>query len=78
MTVLIGSEPLPGSAEALARRIAAAFEQLVGVPLSSAQDSVPIDRYPGGGMSGGMVDPSFWRDTAIPLLAERAIRLGAF
>ena len=78
MTVLIGSEPLPGSGEALARRIAAAFEQLVGVPLSSAQDSVLIDRYPSGGMSGGMVDPSFWRDTAIPLLTERAIRLGAF
>jgi hypothetical protein len=78
MTVLIGSEPMPSSAEALARRIAGAFEQLAGVPLASARELLSIDRYPGGGMSGGMVDPHFWRETAIPLLIERATRLGAF
>lgn len=35
------------------------------------EEPVRVPRYPTAGMSGGHVDPRFWRATAVPLLLER-------
>ena len=49
----------------------AAFEMLTGIPISSEQEFIFIERLAHGGMSSGGVSLRFWRETAIPLLIER-------
>jgi hypothetical protein len=62
--------PLPRSAEQLAQLLAQAFETLTGQPIT-AEKHFSVERFPRGGMSGGMVSPQFWRETAVPLLQAR-------
>lgn len=62
--------PLPHSAEQLAQQLAQAFETLTGQPIT-AEKHFSVERFPRGGMSGGMVSPAFWRETAVPLLQAR-------
>ena len=48
------------------------FQSLVGVDLNSeSNEPVAVDRYPGAGMSGGFVDPRYWREVGVPLLESR-------
>ena len=63
--------PLPESAEQLKVTLEAAFESLTGIPLSSEQEFIFIERLAHGGMSSGGVSLRFWRETAIPLLIGR-------
>ncbi|MFD8142864.1 rhomboid family intramembrane serine protease [Streptomyces sp. NPDC059708] len=66
---------LPDSADAAARRLRAAFRELVGQDLyESAESSVYLERYarPNGGMSNGSVCLDAWRERLMPLLLERA------
>jgi molybdenum cofactor cytidylyltransferase len=60
----------PPSAEGLASLIAEAFEELSGLPMSHAEP-IYVERYDHGGMSGGYVQPTFWREKAVPLLQGR-------
>ncbi|MFL5383842.1 MAG: hypothetical protein ACJ8GN_15080 [Longimicrobiaceae bacterium] len=60
----------PATPEAVAALAGGAFAELTGVPLSHPEP-VYVERYDHGGMSGGHVDPRFWRETALPLLQSR-------
>ncbi len=66
----IGQLQLPDNEQQLMAVFDAAFEQLVGAPLST-QDFVFVERFSHGGMSSGMVDPAFWREQGLPLLLGR-------
>jgi hypothetical protein len=62
--------PLPSSPEQLEQLLTQAFETLTGHPIST-EKHIPVERFPRGGMSGGLVSPEFWRETAVPLLLTR-------
>ncbi|MCA9918628.1 MAG: hypothetical protein KC445_11790 [Anaerolineales bacterium] len=62
--------PLPSNSEQLAQQLLQAFEALTGQPIT-AEKFIAVERFPRSGMSGGMVSPEFWRETAVPLLLER-------
>lgn len=61
---------IPETADELMATIQAVFEQLTGVPIFS-RESFYVERFSHGGMSGGHVDPQFWREVALPLLRAR-------
>lgn len=62
--------PLPGTAKQLEQLLIQTFETLIGQPIT-AETFIAIERFPRGGMSGGLVSPEFWRETAVPLLLKR-------
>ena len=62
--------PLPDSAAQLKQLLTQLFESLTGQPIT-AEKFIPVERFPRGGMSGGMISPEFWRETAVPLLLTR-------
>lgn len=62
--------PLPQTAEQLEHLLTETFQALTGQPIT-AEKFIPVERFPRGGMSGGMVSPEFWRETAVPLLLKR-------
>ncbi len=62
--------PLPDTAAQLEQLLSQAFETLTGQPIT-AEKFVAVERFPRSGMSGGMVSPEFWRETAVPLLLKR-------
>ena len=62
--------PLPGNAAQLEQLLTQAFETLTGQPIT-AEKHFGVARFPRSGMSGGMVSPQFWRETAVPLLLTR-------
>ena len=62
--------PIPQTAEQLEQLLTDAFETLTGQPLTT-ETFIPVARFPRGGMSGGMVSPQFWRETAVPVLLTR-------
>jgi len=70
--------PCPSSPSELEAAVSNAFEKLTGQDMLQA-GPVFIERYSHGGMSSGHVDPSFWRETAIPFLLARrnALHSGA-
>ncbi|MEZ4828789.1 MAG: hypothetical protein R3C61_21260 [Bacteroidia bacterium] len=74
MALLFASLPVPETVEAFEQLFYEVFEQLTGVSAYSGKN-ILIDRFPSGGMSGGMVSTPFWRDTALPLLRERFMRM---
>jgi len=64
---------LPGSADAVASLLHAAFTELAGIDLAS--DPAPSayrEQYADGGMSSGMISLDTWRQRLMPLLIERA------
>lgn len=61
---------LPPTVDELAALVETAFERLTGRPMSEA-DPFFVEKYNHGGMSGGFVDPRFWRDRALPMLQAR-------
>ena len=62
--------PLPDSTERLEQLLTQLFESLTGQPIT-AEKFIAVERFPRGGMSGGMVSPEFWRETVVPLLLTR-------
>ena len=60
----------PDSPDQLEAAITAMFEELTGFQITHPE-SFGIEKYRHGGMSSGMVQPKFWRETAIPLLRSR-------
>ena len=67
--------PLPDTTAQLEQLLAQAFEALCGQPIT-AEEFIAVERFPRGGMSGGMVSPAFWRETAVPLLLKRLSEIG--
>ncbi len=63
--------PLAGNEDRLRELLAAAFEAVVGRPLSEP-GHVFVAAFDTGGMSSGMVSTAWWRETGMPLLLERA------
>jgi hypothetical protein len=61
---------LPHNPEQIEQLLARAFEALTGHPITS-EKHIAVERFPRTGMSGGMVSPEFWRETAVPLLLSR-------
>jgi hypothetical protein len=55
--------------------LALQFQEMVGVPFTTNQENVFVDRYDKGGMSSGRISPEWWREIGIPLLRERFILL---
>lgn len=66
----LSAVPCPATTDELAAILRAEFEGLTGHPITHG-DGIYLERYDNGGMSGGMVWPPFWRDTALPLLMKR-------
>lgn len=62
--------PLPGATDDLIAMIHAAFLDCTGFPVTHP-DHILVPRFRRGGMSSGMVSPTFWTTTAIPLLCKR-------
>ena len=66
----VGSKPMPDSVESLTRVIEEVYMELTGRPMSQ-QKPFYVPRLNHGGMSGGVVSPSFWLERALPLLRKR-------
>jgi hypothetical protein len=69
----LGDQPMPGSADEVARLLHAAFEELTGADLASdPADHVYRQEYAHGGMSSGMISLDTWRQELMPALVQRA------
>jgi hypothetical protein len=55
-------------------RLTASFTALTGTELGERRE-VRVPRFARGGMSSGWISTAFWQETAIPLLARRALWL---
>ncbi|MFD5393359.1 hypothetical protein ACFWJW_03810 [Streptomyces sp. NPDC127097] len=67
---------IPASFDEAVSLLRVTFGELVGVDLvTNARSSVYHEQFAHGGMSSGMVDLDNWRDSLLPLLAERAREL---
>ncbi|WP_420645801.1 hypothetical protein [Candidatus Leptofilum sp.] len=62
--------PLPVTPTHLELLLTQAFEALTGQPITD-ETHFFVERFAHGGMSSGLVSPSFWRETAVPLLLNR-------
>ena len=68
----LSSQPSPTTANELEQLIIGEVRRLCGTDLTTTHDAaVHIERYPTTGMSGGNVDPAYWREHLIPLLISR-------
>jgi hypothetical protein len=69
----LGDQPMPGSADEVARLLHAAFEELTGADLASdPADHVYREEYAHGDMSSGMISLDTWRQELMPALVQRA------
>ena len=69
----LSGKEIPHSKEGFEALLETGFLEITGVPVSSDED-IFIERFNTGGMSGGYVNPKFWREKAIPLLVSRYIK----
>ncbi|MCP4140174.1 MAG: hypothetical protein GY755_07780 [Chloroflexi bacterium] len=60
---------IPKSLEECEAMISSAFETITKGSIEG--DSIRIEQFDNGGMSGGMISTVFWRERAIPLLLSR-------
>lgn len=60
---------IPDAVEECKALIISAFEDVTKKSIEG--DTIRIDRFDHGGMSGGLISTGFWRETAIPLLLSR-------
>jgi hypothetical protein len=74
LRAVLARSTVPATSIELERRIVGELRRLCGVDLTTTElDAVRIARFPGGGMSGGLVDPATWRR----LIAVLVGRLGS-
>ncbi|KAF1067141.1 MAG: hypothetical protein GAK45_01743 [Pseudomonas citronellolis] len=66
----LGARPLPDDEATLIAVLGERFQVLTGVPLEHSEP-LYLARHAHGGMSSGMISPSFWREVALPLLCAR-------
>ena len=62
--------PLPLNEADFVTLLASGFAMLTEKAIDTAQPFF-VHKYDRSGMSGGHIDPKFWREVAIPLLCER-------
>ncbi len=78
MRETFAASPLPRGEAALLADVARAFRAVVG---QDWQGDAPVPvaalHQDWGGMSNGMVDPRWWRETGVPLLIGRLRNLEA-
>ena len=72
MTDYFANTPLPDGTAQLEQLLAQAFKTLTGQSITS-EKFISVERFPRVGMSGGLVSPEFWRETAVPLLQARLL-----
>ena len=65
---------IPFLEERFVEEFLSTYEMFTGKPLDN-QDNIYIAEYSHGGMSSGRIDPSFWKEKALPLLLKRLIKL---
>jgi hypothetical protein len=70
----LAGQAWPATADELEALLVTSIEAQIGAPLAG-EAPIFVQRFSHGGMSSGLVDPRFWRATALPLL--RARYLGA-
>ena len=66
----LADKPWPADEPSFQVLLERTCKQLTGVPLSG-DEPVYVKHFAHGGMSSGYLSPSFWRDTAFPLLLSR-------
>jgi catechol 2,3-dioxygenase-like lactoylglutathione lyase family enzyme len=76
MRVLFESHGLPSTDKNFITALDAMFLELTGVP-TTHPEALFIKRLDHGGMTGGWIEPRFWRETLIPLLAVRFAALSS-
>ncbi len=62
--------PLPADAHTLIQLLEHAFVTLTDHPIITEKHFF-IAQFAHGGMSSGLISPTFWRETAVPLLCNR-------
>lgn len=75
LSQVLAKEPLPASLTQLVALIEKSFEQLVGCSLSTHHNSVYVERYDRGGISGGHICFAFWKGEAIPEIQRNYLAL---
>jgi hypothetical protein len=69
----LADEDMPGTVDDVMRLVHGAFGELAGVDLASDhEEMVYREQYAHGGMSSGWISLATWRETLMPLIAERA------
>jgi len=66
--------PFPATADKLTTLLESAFETLTQHSITT-EENIYIERLNHGGMSGGHLSPKFWRNTVIPFLREKFLKL---
>jgi hypothetical protein len=71
MRAASASRAISATEREISHTIGTLFQELTGQPIDTAKDSIEVKRLDRGGMSGGYVDPGWWREVAQPLLSAR-------
>lgn len=75
MRAMLGTRSAPESMDEAITELRAAFREITGAAFDERlPDQVQVAALAHGGMSSGVVDVHFWRQTAMPLL-ERRVRI---
>lgn len=74
MRLHLANSPAPRSTVEARALLESAFAALTGNLLEAVEPFL-LQEYAHGGMSGGAIDPDFWRRKALPLLTRRWLRL---
>lgn len=70
MQIQLISTPIPSNLSTLDEYLEQAFKKITGHSLFCTDDFY-LEQFAHDGMSSGMISPSFWRESAIPLLRSR-------
>lgn len=68
----VGGTPTPSDPDEIRAVLVEGLREVADLDVDTAQEPIHREEFAHGGMSSGMVDPSFWREQAIPLLVDRA------
>lgn len=80
MARVLSSSTFPSTEAQLIALLEITFERLTDSRLPdensiSDDNSIYVKRYARGGMSSGQISLKFWRDTALPLLRSRYVKI---
>jgi hypothetical protein len=70
LSACLAAVVLPNSAQEVISSLEEAIMRLTGATFDG-QDAYFVERYGGGGMSGGHISRQYWASTGIPLLVSR-------
>lgn len=64
--------PVPADTGTLEKLLQQSFENFAGVPITYDREHV-VERYDKGGVSSGVILPTFWRNEIVPMILGRAV-----